>query len=87
LAKDISRTGIFFVVPAAIHADEPVHLELAIPDEITHRGELRIQLEAQPVRQDEMGDAERAPAPGTAVAAALNAPDGEMPVPLPSRSR
>ena len=39
LARDISRTGIFFVVPTRFSANEPVQLELVLPDEITHRGE------------------------------------------------
>ena len=87
LAKDISRTGIFFVVPTAIRSDEPLQLELVLPDEITHRGELRIKLEARPVRQQNTGNAMREPAPGIAVAAALEVTDGEPPIPLASPSR
>ena len=71
VAKDISRTGIFFVVPTVIRADEPVNLELVLPDEITHRGEQRIRFVARPVRQEKVGDPLRENAPGIAVAAAL----------------
>jgi phosphoribosyl 1,2-cyclic phosphodiesterase len=71
VAKDISRTGIFFVVPEVIRADEPVNLELVLPDEITHRGEQRIRFMVRPVRQERLGDSLRENAPGVAVAAAL----------------
>ena len=87
LAQDISGTGIFFVVPTAIRADEPVRLELVLPDAITHRGELRIQVLARPVRQEKMDNATPAHAPGIAVAAALGATDGQPPIPRASRSR
>ena len=79
LAKNISRTGIFFVVPSVIRSDEPVQLELLLPDAITHRGELRISLTARPVRQERVSDAEREDAADVGVAAALDAPAGEPP--------
>jgi phosphoribosyl 1,2-cyclic phosphodiesterase len=87
LAKDISRTGIFFVVPTVIRADEPVQLELVLPDEITHRGELRIKFVARPVRQERVGNALSEEALGVAVAAALDVTIGEPPLPLGSSSR
>ena len=82
LAKDISRTGIFFVVPTVIRADEPVQLDLVLPGEITHRGELRIKFVARPVRQEKVGDALREETPGVAVAAALDVTTGRQPLPL-----
>ena len=85
LAKDISRTGIFFVVPTVIRAEEPVQLELVLPDEITHRGELRIKFVARPVRQEKVGKRLREEAPGVAVAA--RSPRMTCPSPGTSRSR
>ncbi|MGA3324383.1 MAG: MBL fold metallo-hydrolase [Terriglobia bacterium] len=87
VAKDISRTGIFFVVPNVLRADEPVQLELVLPDEITHQGELRINLQARPVRQEHVANSLREPAPGVAVAASLDNTGGEPPIPPPSRRR
>ena len=87
VAKDISRTGIFFVVPTVIRADEPVQLELVLPDEITHRGEQRIRFVARPVRQEKVGDSLRENAPGVAVAAALEITAEEPPLPPDSRPR
>ena len=84
LAKDISRTGIFFVVPTVIRADEPVQLELVLPDEITQRGELRIRFVARPVRQERVGNALREETPGVAVAAALEITGEGPPLPLAS---
>jgi hypothetical protein len=82
LARDISRTGIFFVVPTPIAADEPVQLELVLPDEITHRGEMRIQLAARTIRQEAVGDGLREETRGVAVAASLEARDGNQPNPM-----
>lgn len=72
MAKDISRTGISFVVPTAVRADGTVSLELVLPDEITHRGEQRIKFEARPVRQERIDDPLHENAPGIAVAATLD---------------
>jgi phosphoribosyl 1,2-cyclic phosphodiesterase len=87
LARDISRTGIFFVVPNAIETREPVQLELVLPDEITHRGEMRVKFLARTVRQEIVGDGLRGETRGVAVAAALEARDGGQPLPLKSPSR
>jgi phosphoribosyl 1,2-cyclic phosphodiesterase len=89
MAKDISRTGIFFVVPMAIRAEEPLQLELVLPDEITHQGEMRFKFAARPVRQERVGDPLREIAAGVAVAAALDVTVVEPPLPsgLPKRQR
>jgi len=81
VAKDISRTGIFFIVPTVIRADEPVNLELVLPDEITHHGEQRIKFVARPVRQEKVGDSTSENAPGVAVAAALEITTEHPPLP------
>lgn len=87
VAKDISRTGIFFIVPTAIRANEPVHLELVLPDAITHRGELRFKFIARPVRQSRAYDPVEDKSPGIAVAASLEVTPVPPPLPLPPRSR
>jgi len=87
LARDISRTGIFFVVPHAIETSEPVQLELVLPDEITHRGEMRVKFMGGIVRQEIVGDGLRTETRGVAVAAALEARDEDKPLPLKSPSR
>jgi phosphoribosyl 1,2-cyclic phosphodiesterase len=85
MAKDISRTGIFFVVPTAIRTDEALQLELVLPDEITHGEEMRVKLEAWPVRQEKARDALREGGPGVAVAAVIKTTHPDMPVPLAPR--
>jgi len=87
LAKDISRTGIFFVVPTMISANEPVQVELVLPDEITHHGEQRIKFVARPVRQAIFGNALPEDTSGVAVAATLELTEGVTPPPLDSPSR
>jgi len=54
LAQDISSSGIYFLAPQKIQGNQPVELELVLPDEITHRGELGIRFAATPVRQKQM---------------------------------
>ncbi len=80
VAKDISRSGIYFFVPSAISADEPVQVELVLPDEITHRGDMRINLLAKPVRQERVVNPLREPGSGMAVAAALDESSDEPPI-------
>jgi phosphoribosyl 1,2-cyclic phosphodiesterase len=79
LARDISRTGIFFVVPNSIRTKEALHLELVLPDEITHQGEMRVNLVARIVRHEIVGDGLREETRGVAVAAILE-PSQENPV-------
>jgi len=81
VAKDISRSGIHFVVPDVIRADEPLQLELVLPDEITHKGDLRVNLMARPVRQEKLANSLREETPGVAVGAALDKPHGKSPFP------
>jgi phosphoribosyl 1,2-cyclic phosphodiesterase len=87
MAKDISRSGILFVIPTVIRAAEPVNLELVLPDEITHRGEERIRFVARPLRQEKVGDLLSENGMGVAVAAALEISREEPPVPPHSPSR
>jgi phosphoribosyl 1,2-cyclic phosphodiesterase len=71
VAKDISKTGISFVSPMEILAQEPLQLELVLPDEITRQGNLKIRLAARPLRQESAGRNHDNTSAGVAVAAAL----------------
>jgi phosphoribosyl 1,2-cyclic phosphodiesterase len=71
-AKDISRTGIHFVVPTMITSDGPVQLELVLPHEITQNGEQRIKFMARAVRQEIRDSGLSDDPPCIAVAAAFS---------------
>jgi hypothetical protein len=49
--QDISRSGISFLAPEEFQADQPFEVELVLPDDITHRGDLDIRFGAMPVRR------------------------------------
>jgi phosphoribosyl 1,2-cyclic phosphodiesterase len=87
LARDISRTGIFFVIPHAIETSQPVQVELVLPDEITHRGEMRVKFSARTVRQEIVGDGLRPETRGVAVAAALESRNSGQRLPVKPQSR
>ena len=80
-ARPMGWRGIFpgpafsLSFPRRFSASEPVQLELVLPDEITHRGEMRVKFVARPVRQEIVGDGLREETPGVAVAAALELTD------------
>jgi len=71
MAQDMSRTGIYFVVPSEVSGDQPLELELVIPDDITHRGDMAFRFVAEPVRQEEMNGALGVHRPAVGVAARL----------------
>lgn len=87
VAKDISRNGIFPIVPTQFSADEPIQWELVLPDGITHQADLRISLAARPVQQGQAANALSAKKPGVAGAASLDATDGKPPLPPDKASR
>lgn len=57
MAQDLSKTGIYFVTPATVMPDESVQLEVVVPDEITHRGDVALRFNAQPVRVEQLNGA------------------------------
>ncbi len=72
-ARDISRSGIYFVSPEKIVSDKPVNLELVIPDEITHRGDVELRYRVHPLRQRPVeGDYLGERKPGVGVAGRLD---------------
>jgi len=50
--RNVSRSGIYFVVPESFELHQPLMLELVLPDEITHRGDLAFKYVAKPLRQE-----------------------------------
>jgi phosphoribosyl 1,2-cyclic phosphodiesterase len=57
VSQDLSRSGIYFVTPADMSPDEPFELEVVLPDEITHHGELAFRFQARPVRVERVNGA------------------------------
>lgn len=79
-ARDVSRSGIYFVVPEKIDAQKPVDLELVLPDAITHRGDVGFRFSVQPLRQEAVnGKAVGEQPPKTGVAAKLTSPVETIP--------
>ncbi len=57
VAEDLSRSGIYFVGPSEIPSDQPLQMEVIVPDELTHRGDMFIRFTARPLRQEMMNGA------------------------------
>ncbi len=77
VARDISRSGIYFVVPGEVRADEPLDLEVLIPNSITHRGDMAFCLVAQPVRLERVKGAFDVQRASLGVAARLIHPEAD----------
>ncbi len=75
LSKDVSRSGIRMVSATPIPADRPLELELVLPDEITHRGEVALRFVAQPVRHEQANGDLDAPGFRMGLAARLYLPE------------
>lgn len=84
VGQDISSSGIYFLAPQQIQEEEPVELELVLPDEITHRGELGVRFTASPVRQSHMDGSLSSEKPHVGVAARLKPVEKNSP-PLPAQ--
>ncbi len=79
-SEDLSRTGVYFVTPAEIEPDRPVELEVIVPDELTHRGDLAFRFTAQPVRVERLNGSGKYRAPVNGVGARrLATKEDEMP--------
>ena len=53
LSKDVSRSCIRVVSATPIPTDRPLELELVLPDELTHQGEVALRFVAKPVRREQ----------------------------------
>jgi phosphoribosyl 1,2-cyclic phosphodiesterase len=76
IAHDMSRSGIYFIVPNEVRADRPLELQIIVPDEITHRGDLTLHFMVQPLRQELVNGALGVHRPSLGVAARLLGPEG-----------
>ena len=55
--RNVSSSGIYFIVPESFGADQPLELDLVLPDEITHRGDVAFSYIAEPLRQERVNTA------------------------------
>jgi phosphoribosyl 1,2-cyclic phosphodiesterase len=53
VTQNVSKSGIYFVTTNGISPDQPLELEMVVPDEITHRGDVGFRFIAHPVRMQE----------------------------------
>lgn len=79
MTHDLSKSGIYFIAPSEINPDDPVELEIVLPDELTHRGDLSFRFVAQPVRHEEVNGALGVHTPSLGVAARLAIPQETPP--------
>jgi phosphoribosyl 1,2-cyclic phosphodiesterase len=69
VARDISKSGIYFVVPEDVRTDAPMEIEVMIPDEITGKGILTFRFVAEAIRQESVPGWKGTDEEGTGVAA------------------
>ncbi len=56
LTQDVSRSGIYFVLPREFDVQAPLSLEMVIPPEVTHGDQITVRFQANPVHlQSENG--------------------------------
>ncbi len=70
-AQDVSNSGIYFVAPNQVCIDRILELEIVLPDEITHRGEVSFCFIAEPVREEQLNGAFGIHVPARGVGARL----------------
>lgn len=68
VCKDVSRSGIYFVTSGDMNSAQPLHLELVIPDDVTHRGDQTLRFLVQPIRQMSLSGDKGFPGARTGVA-------------------
>jgi hypothetical protein len=74
IIRDISKSGIQFIAPAEVRADQPMELEMVLPDELTHRGDVTFSYVANPLRSRQATGSVGKFAKAQAVAATLEIP-------------
>jgi phosphoribosyl 1,2-cyclic phosphodiesterase len=50
LIRDLSKSGMLFIAPAEVRPDVPMNVEMVLPDELTHRGDVTFSYLAKPLR-------------------------------------
>jgi phosphoribosyl 1,2-cyclic phosphodiesterase len=78
MARDISKTGIYFVVPKDVRTDEPLEIVATVPDEITGKGTLTFRFLAEVIRQEPVASWKGTDEDGLGVAARRANPLEEM---------
>ncbi len=76
VAQDLSRSGVFFTAPADIPADQPLVLEIVLPNELTHRGDVTLEFIARPLRKELSNGVRGNPAPKVGMGARIEIPNG-----------
>ena len=84
ISQDLSKTGIYFMTPADVVSEHPLELEVIVPDEITHRGDLAFRFVAEPVRVERVngGGGYREPVQGVAARRVPDKDDTQTPEPV-----
>ncbi len=82
-AQDLSSSGLYFVAPPDLRADHPFQVEVVLPDEITHRGDVLLKFTARPVRQELLSGGQSGFDPKVGIAARIESVE-EEPAPEPS---
>lgn len=82
-AQDLSSSGVYFVAPPDLRTEHPFQVEVVLPDEITHRGDVLLKFMAQPVRQELLNSAQGSYDSKLGVAARIESVE-EEPSPEPS---
>jgi len=75
VTQDVSASGIYFVTPAEVLPDQPVELEMILPDEITHRGDMALRFVAEPVRLERPEGVPGTPGHSLGVAVRVTGPE------------
>ena len=87
LSQDISSSGIYFIAPNEVRMDEVLELEIVLPEEITHRGEVTFSFVAEPVREEKRGGAPGVQTPVRGVGARLTLREDFSPAEVTGRGR
>lgn len=69
VVQDISRSGIYFVVPGDAPTEEPFEIEMTVPDEVSRRGDQKIRFLAEPVRKEQANGTLGSTKPSVGIAA------------------
>lgn len=52
IVQDLSSSGVYFVAPPDVRTDRPLDIEVVLPDEITHRGDMALRFVIRPLRHE-----------------------------------
>ena len=78
VAQDISNSGIYFIGPDDLRLTQEIELELLIPHDITHCGDLRVRLHATAVRYERLEGTTADGQPRLGVGARVDTPIGPI---------